>query len=728
MEHASSGDHGGMMTRNNNEPRILERGRNCWRIAHADRAAFLIDGDAYFTAFRAAAARAQRSILILGWDVDSRTVLAFDEPRDGLPLMLGDFLFALVQRQRTLRIHVLDWDFAMIFALEREFLPIYTQSWRSHRRLRFHLDDRHPAGASHHQKIVVIDDEIAFVGGLDLTTRRWDTPGHDAGDARRVDPGGEAYAPFHDVQMMVDGDAAAALGQLARERWRRATGVDLRSPQNGRSNDLWPDGVATDLTDVDVAIARTEPADEAHEGVQEIKQLYLDAIAAAQRWIYFENQFFASAAIGDALAQRLAEADGPEIVIVSRLRGGGWLEQNTMEVLRSRLLRRLRDADRHGRLRIYYPEHRDLDDGVCIQLHSKLMLADGTFLRIGSANVANRSMGLDTECDLAIETREPRVGAAVDGLRDRLLGEHLGVEPDAVADAIGRRRSLIGGIEALRGGKRTLEPLDIALDPELDKLVPDAAIVDPERPIDADQLVSEFVPRSGRPHAGRRIAISAASIIALAALAAAWRWGPLASLIDEGALEQAAEWIRSSSLAPLWILLAYVTASLAAIPITLLIVATALVFGPFTSFAYALTGSLAGAAVGFAVGRAVGRRAVRAVAGRRLNHLSRHLARRGLLAIVAVRVLPVAPFTVVNLVAGASYIHPRDFMLGTLIGMAPGLVAVTLFSDRLFSVLHDPSPLAISTLVGVITLIAAGAIAAHRWLGQRTATPAPNAR
>ena len=66
MQRGSSGDHGGVTTHDNGEPRIIERGLNCWRIAHADRAAFLIDGDAYFNAFRDAAARARRSILILG--------------------------------------------------------------------------------------------------------------------------------------------------------------------------------------------------------------------------------------------------------------------------------------------------------------------------------------------------------------------------------------------------------------------------------------------------------------------------------------------------------------------------------------------------------------------------------------------------------------------------------------------------------------------------------------
>ena len=103
-----------------------------------------------------------------------------------------------------------------------------------------------------------------------------------------------------------------------------------------------------------------------------------------------------------------------------------------------------------------------------------------------------------------------------------------------------------------------------------------------------------------------------------------------------------------------------------------------------------------------------------------MNELSRRLGQRGLLAVIAVRVLPVAPFTVVNLVAGASHIRLRDFLLGTLIGMTPGIFAVTVFSDRLLTALRDPSPTAIATLVAVVGVIAGGAIAARGWLTRRT--------
>lgn len=699
---------------------ILQAGRNCWRTARAGRVAFLVDGAAYFAAFRAAAAQAERSIFVVGWDVDSRTALAPGGAGDALPDALGDFLDALARRRRGLHVHVLDWDFAMLYALDRELLPIYALGWRTHRRLHFHLDDRHPLGASHHQKLVVVDDAVAFVGGIDLAIRRWDTPEHRPGDPRRVDPGGGAYPPFHDVQAMVDGAVAAALGALARERWRRATGRDPQAAPRASARDPWPAAVPADLTDAEVAIARTEPAHAGRAAVAEVRQLYLDAIAAARRWIYLENQYFSAAAVGEALAARLAEPDGPEVVLVSRLRGGGWLEQNAMTVLRARLLARLRAADRHGRLRAYHPAHAGLGD-QCIDLHSKVMIVDDRIARVGSANLANRSMGLDTECDLAIEAAEPRVARAIAALRERLLGEHLGVAPERVAEALARTGSLVGAIEALRGNARSLEPLPEAPDPELDALVPDAAVLDPERPVDPEALVEEIVPPEARPRAGARIAAFVALVAGLVALAAAWRWGPLAGWLDRAALAQAGAAIRDSAAAPLWVLGAYVAASLSAVPLVLLVVATAVLFGPLAALGYALAGGFVGGALGFALGRALGRDVVRDLAGARVNALSRRLARRGLLAVIAVRIVPVAPFTIVNLVAGASHIRLRDFLLGTVLGMVPGTLAVAVFSDRLVAALHAPSPATLATLAGVVAVVAAGAVLVRRWLGRRAA-------
>jgi len=165
--------------------------------------------------------RARRSILINGWQLDSRFRLF---PSDAACPTFGDFLHELVHRNRQLHIYVLLWDFAMIYATDREIVPLYAHPWRTHKRIHFLLDSGHPLGASHHQKIVVVDDAIAFAGGLDIADRRWDTPDHGADDPRRVDAYNRPYSPSHDVQLMIDGAAAGALGDLIRDRWRRAGG------------------------------------------------------------------------------------------------------------------------------------------------------------------------------------------------------------------------------------------------------------------------------------------------------------------------------------------------------------------------------------------------------------------------------------------------------------------------------------------------------------------------
>src|SRR5919106_2985474 len=202
---------------------LLVPSRNCWRIEPADRFAFLIDGAAYFGAVRAAIAKARRSVFILGWDIDSRMRLVPSGANDGFPEELGDFLNAVVSSRRDLRMYVLSWDFAMVFALDREWLPMYKLDWRTHRRLHFLLDDKHPAGASHHQKVVVVDDAVAFVGGLDLTHCRWDTPEHGGNEVGRCDSEGKPYRPYHDVQVIVDGAAAHAVGERCGDRWNRVS-------------------------------------------------------------------------------------------------------------------------------------------------------------------------------------------------------------------------------------------------------------------------------------------------------------------------------------------------------------------------------------------------------------------------------------------------------------------------------------------------------------------------
>ncbi|WP_240761534.1 VTT domain-containing protein [Nitrosococcus wardiae] len=712
------------MNDDNTSSQILKPGNNCWRLERANRAAFLVDGEAYFKAFHSAVEQAQHSILILGWDINSQLRLLRDESSDSLPETLADFLNNVVSRQRGLQVYILCWDFAMIYALEREWLPIYRLSWRTHRRLHFEMDDQHPAGASHHQKVVVIDNAVAFAGGFDLSKQRWDTPEHRPNDERRIDPDGTPYPPFHDIQMVAEGPAAAALGDLARERWYRVTGRRLPPSETSNYGIPWPKRVAPDLENVFIAIARTEPQFKSYPEIREVERLYLDTIAAAQRFIYIENQYLTAYQIKEALAARLQEPQGPEVVLILPLETNGWLEQNTMDILRWRVLNGLYEADQHDRLRVYYPVTSG-PSSQCIMVHSKVLVVDEKLVRIGSSNLSNRSMGLDTECDLAVEANgNSSVAAAIAQFRNRLLGEHLGVKPQEVAQAVIQKGSLIATIEGLRGPGRTLKKLEAHISPKMDKWVSGtrAKIIDPEYAIDPDRLADGFIPPEQRQSASRQLLLRIFIFIIPFALAAAWRWTPLGEWLDLQTLVNAAGKFKGSAGAPFFAIGIYLLAGLLAIPITLLIIVTVLVFGSVTGFAYALTGTMLSAILTYSLGRLLGRRTIRRLAGKRLNQLSRRLAQQGILTVLAVRLIPVAPFTVVNMVAGASHIRFRDFTIGTLLGIIPGTLGIALFIHQVIAAIRNPTPLTFGILTAVLGIIALGMLGIRWWLRKHDET------
>lgn len=669
---------------------ILDDGRNIWRRATADRVAFLIDAAAYYDAFAAAASRAQSSIAILGWDFDTRTRLWTEGDRGSLPPELGRFLKHLLKQRRSLRIYALSWDFSLIYTFERELLSSWRVPLRTHGRLQFRLDDAHPPGASHHQKVVVIDERIAFVGGIDLCTRRWDTPEHRPHDERRLDPAGVHYPPFHDVQIALSGQVATALADLFRERWRRATGEVLRAAAG--AGDPWPHALTPDLRDVEVGIARTAPAYDGYPSVREVEALFCDGIARAERFLYIENQFLTSRAIGRALGARLQGEQGPEVVVVIPGRASGWLEEGTMSALRSSLLRELRVADRYGRLRVYHPV---LESGrLLLNLHDKLFIADDRFVHVGSANLSNRSMALDTECDVAVEAAGARatdVCAAIAGLRHRLLAEHLGRRPEEIAAIEREKGSVFGAIEALRGGARSLEPVVAHEEPALIDILPDPGLVDPVEPLAPAHVVERLLPepvRRSRTHPLLRVAVILTALLSLAAL---WHLTPLHDWIDLDRLPALTSAWRRNPLAPLATVLAFVVGMVLFVPVTLMIVQAGAIFGPLLGAAYALAGALTSAAVAYWLGRVVGRDVIERIASRRVRSVAQPLARGSVLVVAMVRMLPIAPFVLVNMAFGAWRIRFRYFMIGTLIGMGPGVLSLSLFGDQLAAVLVRPS-------------------------------------
>lgn len=695
---------------------LFAPGVNCWDVARANRISLLVDGEAYFKAFAQAALRAERTIDIVGWDFHSRTKLHHGIAR--VPEHLGDFLNFLVKRRRRLEVRILTWDYPVIFAKGRELSPIYGLGWRPKRRVRLRYDDHYPIGASQHQKVVVIDSALAFCGGLDLTLSRWDTPEHGPHERRRINEGcTDAYAPFHDTVMAMDGDAANALAALVRDRWERATGETLKKIV--ATTEPWPDSLPVSLTDTDVAIARTRAPMGDEEPIGEVLQLYLDMIAAAKRAIYIENQYFTANALGEALAARLAEPEGPEVIAVLRLSTQGWLEAPTMGSLRTVMLKKLRDADKYGRFHAYYPHIPELPEGQCCDLHSKLVIVDDEYLRIGSANFSNRSMGLDTECDVAIEARgEERIAGAIHGFRNVLLGEHLDVPPEQVGEALKEAGTVRGAIAKLASEGRSLRKYE-RLDDVSDTVIAVASVADPEKPVSLDTLIEQFSPEMTVKNA-RPAWFVPVTLLALAGmLAVLWQWTPLAQWADSDRIVAWAIDFARMPLAPALIVLAYTPASMVMFPRPLLTLLAVAAFGAWYGFAYAFCGIIVAAMATYALGVRLDRQGVRRIARGRLNRLTQVMRRRGLLAMTAVRLVPLAPFAVVNMMAGAIRIRPSHFVVGTALGILPGTLTATVFGDQLFAALRDPrliNPLAVAVVLALGCLLVAATWMVRRWL------------
>ncbi|BBY41567.1 phospholipase D/transphosphatidylase [Mycobacterium mantenii] len=442
------------------DDRLLTPGQTCWRTARADKFAPIIDAADYFKHVKAAMLRARHRLMLIGWDFDSRVLFERGEKTLPGPNQLGAFLYWMLWKRPGLDIYLLKSNLRLLPAFDGIWFgltPVSLLNQISSKRMHFAIDGAHPIGSVHHQKIVVVDDAVAFCAGIDLTLERWDTRAHQHENHHRR-TAGRGYGPRHDVGLAVDGAAARALGEQALARWQAATQQSL-SPVEAKHS-AWPSKLAPSLRNVDVGIARTVPRLGDRREVREVEALNLAAIAAARGTIYAENQYLASRTITEALAARLREDDGPEIVIVLARKGNNPLERGTMDSARHRLLQLLWEADKHGRLGVYWPV---TDGGAPIYVHSKVLAVDDRLLRIGSSNFNNRSMGFDSECDVAIEAQPTNsehddLRHEITSVRNELVSEHLGVAVSELEEAIDEHGSVLKAVETLRRDGKTLCP------------------------------------------------------------------------------------------------------------------------------------------------------------------------------------------------------------------------------------------------------------------------------
>jgi phosphatidylserine/phosphatidylglycerophosphate/cardiolipin synthase-like enzyme len=410
--------------------------KNTWRAHEDAESGLLVDGRDYYAAFYSAACQAKRSILLLGWQFDSdvELVRGGDIPhgasREDRELLT--FLDRLCRMRPELETRVLAWDYSVWFALEREMLQKIVFDVATCSRFHFHWDATAPWPGSHHQKVAIIDGRLAFFGSQDICQERWDDSAHLPDNPLRTCRG-EPYKPYHEVQLAVTGTVARSLLDLFVERWRRATGEQLDPNALIAPHDPPAPLVTLPMPRARLALARTMAGEEA----QEIKDQYVRAIRTAKRFIYCETQYVTSCAIRDALVERMRDPKRPklDIVFVLPFKPEGFKEGVTVGLPQADTLAELaRCAEETGhRLGVYNVAGRRADGTEAhVYIHSKLMIVDDTFMTIGSANLMNRSMTLDSELNASWEARdgERDLERGIQRARVRLMLEHLGEAAD----------------------------------------------------------------------------------------------------------------------------------------------------------------------------------------------------------------------------------------------------------------------------------------------------------
>jgi phosphatidylserine/phosphatidylglycerophosphate/cardiolipin synthase-like enzyme len=475
---------------------IIEPGRNAWRTARARASGVIIDAADYYYDFYEAARQAKRYVLMSGWQFDTGVELlrGTDAP-PGAEVHFLKFLVGLCRQNPELDIYILAWNFHPVLLGEREWLQRLRFSFGTSKRIHFRFDDCPIPGGSHHQKFVVVDGAVAFLGGIDVCEARWDDRRHCGKNDVRLSRG-RPQKPYHDVQAYVAGDdAVKALEALFTERWERCTsGGKLSLPEVSRAPILVP-RVSVEMGEANVAFSRTDPRS-ADDITREVEHLFVDAIERAERLIYIETQYFSSRKVYEALRDRMRAVGRPkpEIVIVVNERAEAPKEELAVGLRQAQNVECLRKvaAATGTRLGMYYSIcDKATDQFRCTYIHSKVISVDDRFLTVGSANVTNRSMALDSELHISWEVpeheiHESELGRAIRSVRVELLRDHAGLSEAGDLETVGALEGVVAFLDAVTQRRdtrlQTLGPPSPAEQLALEVVNPRNLPFDPEMP------------------------------------------------------------------------------------------------------------------------------------------------------------------------------------------------------------------------------------------------------
>jgi phospholipase D1/2 len=487
---------------------ILKPGTNCMGIYRTEETGVLIDGCEYFRAFYHAACKARRYILIAGWQFDSEVrLLRGEEARNcGMDVRFLGFLEDLCESKPQLEIYLLAWDFSAVFSMEREWFQDFIFGWTTNKRMHFRFDSVHATGASHHQKFVIIDGQIAFTGGIDICSNRWDDRRHLKDNTERTDLEGSIYGAYHDIQAYLTGPVVTTLTGLFNKRWFDSGGDALKLPEI-HSRIALEAAAAFPLPTQQIAVSRTQARIDGNDqkDIHEIRRLFIDAIMSADSLIYLETQYFSSQAVYRSLIARMETPGRPllQIVIIlpDRL---SFTEELFLGLPQMKMMRALQQvAQKTGhRLGVYSSAALEEDGKRRMTfIHSKLLLVDDRFITIGSANATNRSMGLDTELQVSWEATDPagqpELVEAIRGVRTTLLAEHAGLYGRGFEQSFEPIAGLIDRLDCLADNpdaRLCRYESDASLENSdwTEALEPIALAVDPENPIESELIFESF--------------------------------------------------------------------------------------------------------------------------------------------------------------------------------------------------------------------------------------------
>ncbi len=691
---------------------IFQPGQNCWVESTARYSTPLIDCANYYKALHSAIVKASHSIFIVGWDIDSRIRLLRneDEENSEAPSVISDLLKWKAEQNPDIKIYLLRWDSSLAFFAQREMWAKEVWEEKTPDNVETELDDTIPMGGSQHQKIVVIDDEIVFSGGMDVSTNRWDTRDHPVISEERDGPDGE-YGPLHDVQMVSSGPVVVDFAKLVRWRWQRvaeSTPIDIREDANNSEEsplpDVWPDGFPPMFENVQCALARTIPFMDEVEPAQEVRHMLLDLIGEAESFIYIENQFTTRQEIAEALNKQLKLKPNLSVAIVSSYEPKGKFECEAFWASRIEFKKILEKGIDPKRVKLTYSSVEDMKGRKAYKrIHSKVMTIDDKYLVIGSSNLSNRSMTLDTEIDTVLFGNTDANRANIVQVRNDLLAEHTGRELEdmpALFDTEYPVESLMQG--QIAHGYILTEVRDEVFTEHSVKNV-FRALSDPEEPLISMPTLDGAAVPARNPR--RRSIMILLGLTIVGVLGGLMFWA-----------SQSIEWLSSDSInafleesrgtyfALPTVLLVYVVGGILFFPVTVLSLAVAAIFGPIWGPIYGIMGALMSSAIMFGIGKLSGNAGLKKLGGPKVAAVDEKLKRSGIVGVAAIRMLPIAPFSLVNLVAGISSIGILQFLIGTFLGMFPPMIAKGLVGDSIAQIWKNPSVETISYLVGGIIL------------------------